>query len=378
MKEDVPYYLDSSGNVQDDLAPELLTEYATTSGKNTILWLGNLYVPAGDQTLLEIGTSNTFRNPSDFATNAGEYVGKVQALGADAHWLFAAVDNSTKIEILKGRLETVDGTTAWTWHPFVEITLAGAETMHVSTVVRKALWIASTSSSDSLYYIKLPTGYGDVTNDSNRSFKTSTEFETPWLDGNFPTDDKGFTEIKLWLGHTFDTNIYYEAHYKKLQDSSFTDIGDFKGTATDRRPTGFLPSDGSSNKPTSTHLKLKFVAKTDDAQKAPVLLGYDLRGILYPARRRQIIACTIRFGDNVSNNDGLLEKNYKEIKDTINSARTADWPITIKDIWGDEQKVKFLPIPRRTGQFRVIKKEKDRILEAHYDVLMQIEPSGIA
>lgn len=366
-KEDMPYYLNSAGAVQNDLAPELKSSTASTSGKNTFLWKNKLYIPFGTQGLLETdGTTNTFLNPASYCTNLSDFVGRVMAVSGDEEWLFVAVDNSTEIEILAGREETIDGTTGWIWHPIHELTLTGCETLFVSSVYQKRLWIASTSTSDSSYYIPLPTGYGDLENDANRSFKTDTYKITPWLHGNFKADTKAFIKIIAELGHSYDVDIYFECHYQVLGDTTWTDAGDLKGSATDRTATLFIPADASSNNPSSEMIRFKFVVKTDDVQKTPILLGYDCRAILYPTNRR-IIECEVLCDDVITLKDGVIEKGQAaNIKASLEEARNATWPRTFYEIGESTIYVKFLPL-----QTAVTKKEKSRGLERHYLLRLQ-------
>ncbi len=375
-KEDMTYYLDSSGNVQRDLAPEVESLTSSTSGKNSLIWLDKLYTPVGDQALLEIGAVNTWRNPSDYSTNLSAFVGRIQALASDQRWLFAIVDNSTKLEILKGRQETVDGTTSWVWHPFHQLTLTGCEIAFTSTVYQKRLWISSTDSSENLYYIPLPVGYGDVTNETNRSFLTATYFETSWHHGNFRSDSKGFYKITLYLGHSYDADIYYEAHYKKRGDSSYTEINStdkFKGTSSVRSTTAYIPVDSGSVNPVSTEMIFKFVAKTDDVTKAPILEGYDCRALLYPTTRT-IIACRVRNASQLTDRDGADAGAYKDVKAALDNLRTATWPITIKDLDGTTQTVKYLELPRGVEYQVPIKTESNRVIEYHYNLMLLVTP----
>ena len=91
MKEDIPYYLDSSGNVQTDLAPSAGHLNKTTdNGKNTILWLNKLYMPWGTSSLIEEdGGTVTYRNPGFSTVDAEEYIGQVFAVSGDEQWLYA-------------------------------------------------------------------------------------------------------------------------------------------------------------------------------------------------------------------------------------------------------------------------------------------------
>jgi len=372
MKEDMPYYINSEGAVQNDLAPELSSALAPTSGKNSFPWKNKLYIPFGTQGLLETdGTTNTFLNPSSYCTNLPDFVGRIFAVAADEEWLFVAIDNSTKVEIVAGREETIAGTTSWVWHPINELTLAGCETLYTSSVYQKRLWIGSTSTSDSLYYIPLPTGYGNLEADANRSFKTNSYMITPWLHGNFRADAKAFIKLFGELGHNYDADIYFECHYQILGDTDWTDAGDMKGTATNRTATLYIPADSGSNNPVSEMIRFKFVAKTDDVQKTPVLLGYDCRGILYPENRR-IIECEVLCDDEMTLNDSTIEKGQAAtIKAALEEARNANWPVTFYDINGSTIFVKFLPL-----RMVVTKKEKGRGIERHY--LLQLEEVALS
>lgn len=369
-KQDRTYYIDSSGNVQILIGATKHFASATVDYRQAAEWQEKYYIGAGTQSLIEYDAGTiTWRSPSKWCTNLSEFVGQVMGIAGDEEYLFIAVDNSSKIEIMAGRLETIDSTTSWVWHPLNEITLAGCEALHVSSVYQKRLWVASTDSNV-LYYIPLPTGYGDVENDTNRNFATNGYFVTPRLHGNFRADDKAFIKVTVELGHTYDADIYFECHYKKLEDTSWTDAGDLKGTATNRKPSLFIPADGSSNNPVSETIQFKFVGKTDDTTKTPILKSYDCRAILYPSNRR-IIECEVLCDDEITLKDGTIEKGQAAtIKAALEEARDATWPVTIYPFgWegsGDTIYAKFLPL-----QTAITKKEKGRGVERHYLLRLQ-------
>lgn len=368
-KEDMPYYLNSAGAVQSDLAPELKSDTASTSGKNAFLWKNKLYIPFGTQGLLETdGTTNTFINPASYCTNLSDFVGRVFAVAGDGEYLFVIIDDGANIQVAAGREETIDGTTSWVWHPIHQLALTGCETAYVSSVYQKRLWIASDTAGENSYYIPLPTGYGDLENDANRSFKTDSYMITPWLHGNFKADLKAYIKIIGELGHSYDADIYFECHYQILGDTTWTDAGDMKGTATDRSATLYLPPDSSSNEPISEMIRFKFVAKTDDAQKTPILLNYDCRAILYPTRRR-IIGAVIRCADDITDKQGSpLESDAATIKAALEEAADATYPVEFYDIYGSTKNIRLLP----TGEFeRVARIERDKNPELHIRLVAQ-------
>ena len=374
-KTDNMYYLTSAGAVQYDLAPELsnLTRYST-NGKNTISWLGNLYMPYGDYSLLESNSGvNTWVSPTESVTNASEYGGQVFALAGDDAFLYAITDNSTKVEVLAGRWETIEGNTTWVWHCINETTLTGCSKAHVSVVYQKRLWFLSTSSSDSVYYIALPISYTDPQTYTNRNFLTGTTMETPWLHGNFKSTVKGYTKLELVMGHTFNAGVYFTVKYKKLGDSSWTTIGDFTGSTTSMTQSRYIPVDSSLNNPTATMFKLQFTAVTNSTSTTPALLAYHLTGVLYP-NQREIITCKVVCSNEIQLKDGTIDHgSYDTIIATLDEARAAQYPITIYDINGNTQRVKMLST-ENTPRWTITRNEKTRTFEREYNLLMQIIP----
>jgi hypothetical protein len=171
-KEDTVYYLDTN-DASYPMVADMQSLKSSTNCTNMLVWHKKLYVPCGNNGLVEYDNGTvTWRSPSLFCTNLSGFTGSVQALAADEEYLYAIVDNSTKIEILAGQQRVVDGSNVWSWHTLQEITLTGCQYAVVSNIYKKRLWIASTSSSDSVYYIPLTTKYGDITGDTDYSYLT--------------------------------------------------------------------------------------------------------------------------------------------------------------------------------------------------------------
>lgn len=339
-KTDRLYYLDSSGVVQRK-TEETVVMSVSTQGLNSTSWKGDLFYPCGSQGLWWYDSSEglpEFISPAKYASNNSAFVGRVMALTKDEEYLYAIVDNGVSSEVLAGRQETVDGVTNWLWHPIAELALGSG------TADAKVCWITSLPSRKRMYVghadassvaitsVPITRVYGNITGDTNYTFKTATYFESPWLHAGFKSDVKAFIKLTCKLGHTYDAGIYWTAYYKKLEDSSYTLIGNFVGTAASRVQTIYVPVDGSSNKPKSTMMRLKFTAVTNDTTKTPVLLDYDLRGIVYFPRRR-IIECTVRAEDDILNLQGLAERGgAATTKTVIEEARNATWPVTFYDL----------------------------------------------
>ena len=365
MKEDMPYYIDTVGAVQR-LIPGLKTLTSTTSGVNSFVWKAKLYIPCGTQSLVEYGCvaeTQLWRDPADFCDNLTEYTGRVQALTGDDRYLYAITDNDTKVELLAGRLEEIDGSTDWVWHPLSELTLTGCQIAFASSIHKKRLYVASTNSADSFYYYPLPTTYGDIDSDANYAFQTDGYFITPWHHANFKADYKAYIKITLNMGGAIDTNIYFEGHYRIKGVSAWTDIGDFQ---TAPRTTKYIPvTTGTGLNPTGIMIQFKFVAKTNDTSTTPKLLGYDCRGIWYPTKR-WVIGATVQCADNLTlKNGGIDSQTASTIKTALEEADGATYPVTFYDVTGSEIYVKFLSL--RGHWYKV---EKDRNPEWVYDLIL--------
>lgn len=352
FKEDMPYYLDGSGEVQR-LAPELISEKSSTSGKNAVVWQGCAYIPAGTQALYEYDGSTealTDISPSKYITNSTDFDGQIVALAHDAQYLFAVIDNGTKIEVVAGRWESFeDEGTSWVWHPLSEITLAGCVYATTSTVYARRLWLLSTSTTDAVYYIPIPQQYGSITSDASYSFTSGGNIITSWHHLNFRSDKKAWVKITLTMSGT-TTNVYWRAYYQKLGDSSWTEINSAAKFKTSPTTTAYLPVDGSSNKPSSPMMRFKFEPVTNSSSNTPVLLHYDVRAIWYPAVKK-IIQCQIRIDDNIRDKQGNIDDTQTAA--TIRTALdelanpTICWPRTFyPPYWlsaTDTKYVKLLP-----------------------------------
>jgi hypothetical protein len=228
--------------------------------------------------------------------------------------------------------------------------MAGCEVAWVTTVYQRRLYLASTASVASggtLAYIPIPTQYGTITYDANRSFATdsSAYFTTPFYHGKFRNDTKSYIKITAELGHAYSATIYFTVSYKKLEDTNWTSIGNLVGTSTNRKATLYIPVDASSNKPTSTMMQFKFVAVTNSATTTPVLLGYDVKAVVYPTVKT-IIECAVRCADRIKDRTGteLEGTDAAYIRTVLQEARDATYPVTFYDLFGNTKTVKVLPI----------------------------------
>ncbi len=372
MKEDKPWYLDSSSytKVLTNMTEGMVS---TTGGKNALVWNERLYMPYGTDALLEYDPVNdvlTWLNPSNWCTESAAFDGRIMALASDEMWLFAAIDNGASlVEILAGRYETIDNVTQWVWHPISQITLTGVEKMFTSSVFQERIWISSTDSTEDLYYIPLPEGYGNITADTNRSFQTGGYFVTPWHHANFKGDDKAWIKITLTMSGTSST-VYFTVEYQLIGSTNWTEINPTVKFKTSPKTSGYIPvDDTSSANPVSTMIRFRITGVTGATTSTPILFGYDVRGILYPSKR-SLIACVVKCSDETTTIDGTRERDNDaaNITTVLNEAKNATYPVTIYDIDGNTKTVRFLP----TKPFsKVTKYEKGRAIERYYYLLLQ-------
>ena len=300
------YYLTSA-----DVVTALVSGAANVAGTNTArmyVWREeSLLIPYGEQGLLRYdGTEITHIDPALYMNNASDFAGQVSAVSGDDQYLYIVMDDGTDIQILSGRDEIVDGTNGWRWHPLNTIAMTYFASADITSVYKKRLYIGSDTSTDSLYYIPITSKYGSIGSDTNYTYLTGGYLITPWIHADLRGDKKAWIKITLTMGHTYDAGIYFEAHYKKLGDTSFTDIGDFKGASGNMVTVAYIPVDGSSNKASSQMMQFKFVGITNDTAKTPILLSYEVQAIWYPPQK-QIISTQVQIEYGQELKDGSSE-----------------------------------------------------------------------
>ncbi len=361
-KEDMPYYLDTSDN-DIPLIPDVQSLLKSTSCKNMIPWHTKIYVPVGNSGLVEYDSGIvTWRSPSLYQTNLSTFAGQVQAVAADEEYIFAMLDNSTKLEILAGQLREVDNRIIWAWHPIQEITLGGCETAFVSSIYKKRLWIASSVAGENLYYVPLPTKYGDVTGDTDYQFQTGGTLVTSWRHGNLQADQKAYFNLTL-TAEGCDADNYigveYQTYYTALT-GTWTSLGNFTNSPSQTRYFSDV---------TGTMIRFRFTIVTASVSTTPKLVSYDCRGIWRP-KRRKLIDCYVKVADNVITKNGTQgSESEKSMREAIEEAADKVWPNTIYDIDGTEKTVAMLATRKHN-----VKLIKDKNPEYVYELIMEEIP----
>jgi hypothetical protein len=293
----------------------------------------------------------------------------------DGQYLYIITDNSTKVEIICYRTEVIDGETKEVMHPIQELTLTGCETAWISSVYKKRLWISSTLAAESIYYMNLPTKYGDITNDANASFLTGGTAETPWMHANFNSTNKAHIDMTLVMGHTYDADIYFNVQYKLLGGSWSTAVK-FDGSATSMTDTQYLAANTVNR--TSTMIKFLFTGVTDTTTKTPVLLSYDCKAVMFPPIKK-IYYTKIRTGRGIADKIGGATGEFYTLQNTclINCRAATSW-ITcteyITSVSGTTFYCKFLPIPQPNEFRKVTRFENNEPVEWEYLLLLQSIP----
>ena len=374
-KTDMPYYLSSAGAVQKQLAPECISGISTHSGKNSTMWQGEYFRPTGAQSLLRSGTSNSWIQPSKFGTNIGNFVGQVEAVAGDEEYLYIITDNSTKVEILCYRSEVIDGDTKEVMHPIQELTLTGCETAWISSVYKKRLWISSTSSSDSIYYMNLPTKYGDIVNDANASFLTGGTCETSWLHANFKSTNKAHIDMTLVMGHTYNVADYFTVKYKLLGGSYSAGVN-YAGASGVMTQTQLLAVAATNR--TSTFIKFQFTGVTGATTRTPILLSYDCKAVMFPTIKK-IYYTKIRVGKGVADKQGGTTGEFVTLQNNclINCRAATSWVTCteyITSVSGATFYFKLKPVPQPNEFRKVTRFENNEPVEWEYFLLMQAIP----
>ena len=333
MKEDQPFQINASDAVIPIL-PDARYEQATTSGKNAISWKGDLFIPLGTQTLTRWRSATDIEDvsPALFAPGEEDYGDRVLALAADARWQFVIIDNSTLVEVLAVRRETIDTITDWRYHPIQQVTLGTVNYAFVSNVGTKRLWLLP-DSADAPTFVYLPENYADPANDSNYNFATSAVFYTPWYDGGFPDITKAITSFTL-LSANLNANRTVTVKYQYLGDSSWTALG--SAFVSSPSATKFITTEDTGKK-----IRFEITLATNDAADPPEVLGYIARGALMPTKLKQF-TFAVRVADKIENIKGLPAPwPASEVATALNAMDAEVWPVILRDKEDTDYTVKF-------------------------------------
>jgi len=305
-KEDDVYYL-SVGDVLSLL--NLKSEASTTNAYGLYGWGDYLYIPSGVNSLYEYDIAAgeaTVISPARYTPEDTSYDGKVLAICHDETYLYCAIDYDTKVKILAGRWENVEGDTNWYWHPIYDKTSNNITSMLISNLSgSKRLYAGTDTYSDGIYPFIVPTSYCAIYLESGYQAEASGDFITPWFTSNFPTDDKLWKSIKITsICITDKTSI---TPYYQIKGGNWTAM---TACSTSTLPETGYPAEKSDERTinqTSERIRFKFVLATSDANYTPILYGsgggFVTFAVLEADRKRQIeatilVAPKLRLRDN--------------------------------------------------------------------------------
>ena len=284
LKESFGAYIDSTGAVIE-IVSELRSMYNTNTGKNSISWRGNgaqtVYIPTGAGASLMTYDDGLVDNigPDVFAERLGDFKGQIVATASDDQWLYAILDNGTKIEILKGRYETIDGAVDFRWHPIKEITYTTVSYAHVSSITAKRLYFGGGTALPQ--YIPLPTAFGDPLNDTTLTFDTAVTFESCWYDLNLPRITKTYLNCTLdALGLSATKTIKIEYQLWESQ-GTWTELGGVGNGSFITSPT---QTKTFATSIAGRKIRFRYTFTTDDTAVGYGMLQFTCRLALGPSR----------------------------------------------------------------------------------------------
>jgi hypothetical protein len=256
--------------------PDLYKEGHTKTGRNPCFWKGNIYINSGFGAVYEYddsATSIATITPRNFMPTNDDMDGITCAMDGDDEYLYAIVDNGTKIEILAGRWESIpynmygDTASDWRWHHIGEQTLTDTSDnvryAKVSTLpTSRCLWMGCSSATDGIYYMDIDT-----------NMQTSGSLYTAWFTGEYRHILKTWYSITLYTDNC-DANKTIAVSYKKEFDSSFTSLG----TIVSNSATTLYFGDSVVTK--KIQIKLDF--SSNSATSSPELQGMSIRCVSRP------------------------------------------------------------------------------------------------
>ena len=354
-KTDQSYLRDSGGGI-GSIMPETISETSSTSGKNPLSYKSDLYIQTGTQSLWRWGSKYDVEtvSPGRWAVAESDFGGQVWALANDSEYLYAVTDNSTKVEILAMREETIDGDIDWRWHPIAELTSGSCNHAWVSTVGSKRLWICG-ATGDTPTFIYLPANYADPTTDSTYQRNTSGIFYTPWYSGGFIDVNKAFFSASV-LGDNLSATKTITIAYQFPGDTDWTTR---VLTVFNAQETQYFATSDVAKK-----IRFKVTLASDSATTGPVLRGLIIRGVLMPTKLR-MFQFTVRAADGLEQRNGVTDKTLGSVLATVlKDCNSATWPVSLRDLDDTLYYVKFQSLDERVTTMDV-----ERRMERHFDVV---------
>ncbi len=272
LKEDGPYYYDSTDTAFYAPFPELASIAHADAGKNSTVFRGGLYFRMGNQQEWEIKDGVlTEVTPSLFSQGIAAYAYPCVARAHDESWLYAIIKRGAgDLAVLAGRWEYISGRTRWIWHEIRSIDLTDVSSAYVSSVEgRPYLYLASTVATENVYKIYLPVT-NDATADADYRFYTAGSLWSPRYMTLLYAIDKRWQELFVRSVNLSATN-YINVYYSVNDGSTFPTL--LAKFITSPEQTGTLTAIES------TMLNLRFDFVGDSETVPPVLKYHNLKAL---------------------------------------------------------------------------------------------------
>ena len=321
-KENGLFYLSTSSSTVTEVMPEMRSMFNADTGKQSIEWWADLYVPAGEQALMQyrsaavdnIGPARYFQNLTPIGVPS---FAKIVALASDGDWLYAfceeIYEGVTTVYLFKGREETLSGVTpatAFRWHCFAKDTRT-VNHASVSTITAKRLWFTGGTGKPS--YVPLSTNYPNPWEDTNLTFQTGGYFYTGWYDFGLPNVNKILQSFKLYSTR-LDTNRTVVVAYRKYGDTTFTTLGTFTTSPIEEK---FFYT-AIANAPSTTQVMFRFQLTNDLNTIGSALFGFTCYAVLNPARL-ELIEAQVQVPGVLSNGAPDPEMDYKTVAPNLHA-----------------------------------------------------------
>lgn len=319
VKENFAGYNSTSTTIVE-IANELRSLDNANTGKNAISWRGNgaqtLYIPAGANSTMLAYDAGDIANmgPIEFAERLTDYEGQIVATASDDSYLFICLDNTNKIEILKGRYEIIAGVTGWVWHPFVEDTYGTVVGMHISSVV----------SAKRLYYFGGSTIVPKYFSLAGSSYATGGTHITCWIDKDTPNILKNWRSVAIRSSSLSAGFRDVKMEYNLDGETGWTELGGSGNGTFDISPfqEKFFGTSGSGVN--SRIIQLRFTLYTTGATLE--ILDFTLNYVFNPP-----VLDIIEFSASIADDNKLINTGAKDTEQIYSkvAAQLRAWETTI-------------------------------------------------
>jgi len=357
VKQDSIWELDTGAWVQ---IADLKGDYGTNTGKNALIWHGDMYVPTNGATLYRIEGIATVTDitPANYGT-ISTYRYRTAAIVGDGRYLTTIMTDGTDAYILRGE-ENDSG--KWVWHPSGKVTgltdIYDAIIFSDSGVLK--LFIAAEPGSCWLYH---PTDYGSHAGYGSNYEVASGTLTTSWHYGNFRNENKAFYSLTFSAGGlaysagTDERTIKVE--YALDGSASWTELGT---TATATALQTFNFAAGTKGK--SIRFRFTPARSGASATAGPYLEWYAWEGQLLPTDRKFVWDIGLDLSSSVTTLNGVVASSspkaaFAALKTAINNGA----PVTFTDVYNDTYYVTVADIDDRLGKENLGKHDHRVILQ---------------